>query len=94
MSRIGKRVKAQRWGISRFDNNLHALIDLGANIDTDTGEAIRFQCLLSMMTNSVMKHFTNQNEKISGGGVLNSEQYLPWLSADTKQKRGNANACT
>ena len=82
--------KAQRWGISRADGLPAGIASIWERfIDKETGEIIFSFSMLTINADGhpVMKHFHKPEDEKRSVVVLNNEQYLPWLSADTKQAR-------
>ena len=82
--------KAQRWDISRADGLPAGIASIWERfIDKETGEVIFSFSMLTINADghSVMKHFHKPEDEKRSVVVLNNEQYLPWLSADTNQAR-------
>ncbi len=82
--------KAQRWGISRVDGEPAGIASIWERfIDKETGEVIFSFSMLTINADghSVMKHFHKPEDEKRSVVVLNNNQYLPWLSADTSQAR-------
>jgi putative SOS response-associated peptidase YedK len=82
--------KAQRWGIFRSDSEPTCIASIWERfVDTDTGEVIFSFSMLTINADGhpVMKHFHKPEDEKRSVVVLNNEQYLSWLSADTKQAR-------
>ena len=82
--------KAQRWGIYRSDGEPTCIASIWERfVDTETGE---FNFSFSMLTinadeDRIMKHFHKPEDENRSVVVLNNQQYLPWLSANTRQAR-------
>lgn len=82
--------KAKRWGILRSDNEPTCIASIWERfVDTETGEVIFSFSMLTINADGhpVMKHFHKPEDEKRSVVVLNDNQYLPWLSADTKQAR-------
>lgn len=82
--------KAQRWGILRSDNQPTCIASIWERfVDTETGEVIFSFSMLTINADDhpVMKHFHKPEDEKRSVVVLNDNQYLTWLSADTKQAR-------
>lgn len=86
--------KAQRWGIHRADNEPTCIASIWERfVDTETGEVIFSFSMLTINADGhpVMKHFHKPEDEKRSVIVLNNDQYLAWLNADTKQARDMLN---
>lgn len=82
--------KAQRWGIFRADNEPTCIASIWERfVDTETGEIIFSFSMLTINADGhpVMKHFHKPEDEKRSVVVLNNNQYLPWLNANTNQAR-------
>ena len=80
--------KAVRWRIKRSDDQPIAVASIWESIvDKDTGEVIFSFSMLTINAtgHEVMKHFHKLEDEKRSIIVLNEENYLPWLNANTIQ---------
>lgn len=82
--------KAQRWGIYRSDGEPTCIASIWERfVDKETGEIVFTFSMLTVNADNdpVMKKFHKPSDEKRSVVVLNEEQYLPWLKADTNQAR-------
>lgn len=82
--------KAQRWGIYRADGEPACIASIWERfVDTETGEIIFSFSMLTINANGhpIMKHFHKPEDEKRSVVVLNNNQYLQWLNADTRNAR-------
>ena len=86
--------KAVRWRIKRADTQPVAVASIWERfIDKETGEIIFSFSMLTVNATGhpVMKHFHKPEDEKRSVVVLNEQEYLPWLNADTTQARAMLN---
>ena len=86
--------KAVRWRIKRADAQPVAVASIWERfIDKETGEIIFSFSMLTVNATGhpVMKHFHKPEDEKRSVVVLNEQEYLPWLNADTNQARSMLN---
>ena len=82
--------KAQRWGIFRTDAEPACIASIWERfVDTQTGEIFFSFSMLTVNADGhpVMKHFHKPEDEKRSVVVLNDNQYLSWLAANTDQAR-------
>lgn len=86
--------KAIRWRIQRADSEPAAIASIWERfIDKETGEIIFSFSMLTINAtgHDVMKHFHKPEDDKRSVVVLNDNQYLPWLQANTEEARSMLN---
>lgn len=86
--------KAVRWRIKRADTQPVAVASIWERfIDKETGEIIFSFSMLTVNATGhpIMKHFHRPEDEKRSVVVLNEQEYLPWLKADTTHARSMLN---